>query len=640
MTLPVVRPEAGLDTSRRRLRLLRILLIAIAVTIGARLVWLQTAQGAQYQQRAQAVQDDVVEVPAARGDIVDRNGVILAGNRTAFEVIVDPDVDADTLGRVAALTGRKPAGLRARMVACGQPGAVAGVCFQGIPGESVPVVTDVPLQQAMDVQDSRLPGVRVAQAPVRDYPSQANAAQMLGYMAGGVGVAGLEAQYEQALAGVPGEATRELTREGASRTSVTVQPIPGQRLVTALDADTQRVAEQALAQAVTGAQGAGYKATGGSVLVMDPRTGQVLALASYPTYDPNIWATGVTDAQYARLTDPRAGQPLLSRPIQALAPPASTFKSITTAAAVNGGFDLQGTYECPATVNVGGQTFRNYGSRAYGPVTLAQALSVSCDTVFYRLGYRMWRADGGLQAVNAQEQVVRTAGSFGFGARTGIDLPGEAAGSVPDRAQVLAEYAERKDDYCRRAEQGYPEEPDRARARLLKAYARDYCRSGDQYKAGDAMNTAIGQGRTLSTPIQVATAYAAIANGGTLVTPQVGVRLEGEQDRQDLSAAPRGRVDASPATLAYLRRALAQSTVTGTARGAFAGFPLDQYPVAAKTGTAEVAGKQSTSWFASFAPADDPAYVVVVNVDQGGLGAGTSGPVARAVYEHLFGITP
>ena len=153
------------------------------------------------------------------------------------------------------------------------------------------------------------------------------------------------------------------------------------------------------------------------------------------------------------------------------------------------------------------------------------------------------------------------------------------------------------------------------------------------------MNTAIGQGRTLVTPLQMAVAYAAIANGGTVVTPHVGAELQGDTTVR-LAAPPKGRVDADPETLAYVRSALTDTTVDGTASGAFAGFPLEEYPVAAKTGTAEVAGKQSTSWFASFAPADDPRYVVIVNVDQGGLGAATSGPVARAVYEHLLGVTP
>jgi penicillin-binding protein 2 len=339
------------------------------------------------------------------------------------------------------------------------------------------------------------------------------------------------------------------------------------------------------------------------------------------------------------LTDESGGRPLVFRTIQALMPPASTFKSLTTVAADESGFDLDATYQCPSAVVVGGQTFRNYESRAYGPVSLAQALSVSCDTVFYRLGYQMWKRDGGLAGGRAAEQVVRTARDFGLGGTTGIDLPGEAAGSVPDRADVLAEYEQRRDDFCRRAREGYPEEKNRARARLLTSYARDYCRSGDQYKAGDAMNTAIGQGRTLVTPVQMAVAYAAIANGGTVVTPHLGAELQGEE-AVGLQAPPRGRVDADPRTLAYVRAALSDTTVEGTASGAFAGFPLDRFPVAAKTGTAEVAGKQSTSWFASFAPADDPEYVVIVNVDQGGLGAATSGPVARAIYEHLLGVGP
>jgi len=428
---------------------------------------------------------------------------------------------------------------------------------------------------------------------------------------------------------------RELNREGQPQRRTTKQPVAGQTLVTSLDIETQKVAERALRKAVTGARREGYKATGGSVVVMDARNGQIRAMASYPTYDPNIWAKGLSEAEYADLTDKKSGQPLVFRPAQSVAPPASTFKAFTTVAASEAGFDLNGTYDCPALLTVGGQTFTNYETRAYGPMSLARALSVSCDTVFYRLGYKMWKRDGGLEATQPEEHVVRTARDFGLGSTTGVDLPGESAGSVPDREQVRSEFEQSRDDYCARARTGYPEESNRARARLLKAYARDYCRSGDQYRAGDALNTAIGQGRSLVTPLQLATAYAAIANGGTRVTPHLATGFE---NGTTIDPAPRGTVSARPATLAYVRRALATTTVTGTASGAFLGFPLDQYPVAAKTGTAEVAGKQSTSWFASFAPADDPEYVVVVNVDQGGLGAATSGPVARAVYEQMFGI--
>ncbi|MEZ5186591.1 MAG: penicillin-binding transpeptidase domain-containing protein [Candidatus Nanopelagicales bacterium] len=623
--------------SQRRLALLRVVIIAVAVTIAARLVWMQTVQSSEYTAKAQIAQTDVVEVPAARGDIVDRKGRILAGNRTAYEVVAESSVDRASLQAVSQIAETPVEDLSARLLICGQPGSRPGTCYRGQPGEPIPILADVPIRAALAIRDADLPQVSVRQIAVRDYPSAANAAQMLGYLGDGTGKSGLEAQYNQALQGVPGRARRTLSREGRPQREVIQEAIPGQTLVTSLDVDTQKVAEQALKRAVKASRAQGYKATGGSVVVMDVDTGAVRAMASYPTYDPNIWARGVTDAEYTALTDENAGRPLVFRPTQAVAPPASTFKSLTTVAADNAGFDLKGTYDCPASVVVGGQVFRNYESRTYGPMSLARALSVSCDTVFYRLGYQMWKRDGGLDNTSAAEAVVNTARSFGLGSETGVDVPGEAAGEIPDRAQVLAEYQQRRDDYCARAKTGYPEEPDRARAKLLKQYARDFCRSGYQYRAGDALNTAIGQGRTLVTPLQMATAYAAIANGGTLVTPRVGARLEGSEVT-DLSATSGSRVDADPVTLAYLRKALATTSVTGTASGAFLGFPLDQYPVAAKTGTAEVAGKQSTSWFASFAPADDPKYVVVVNVDQGGLGAATSGPVARAVYEQIFGI--
>lgn len=638
-TVTPVRQATRASTAQRRLRVLNVLILVIGLTIAARLVWLQTAQADTYQAKAQQVQTDVVAVPAARGDIVDRNGKILAGNRTSYEVAVETPVDEQTLAALVDLSGAPTNTITARLSICGEPGATPGTCYRGEPGRPIPVLSDLPIPQALAIRDADLPGVLVRQVPVRDYPSQANAAHVLGYLADGEGRSGLEAEYDQALRGQEGEAKQVLSREGPPTEEVITAPRDGQRLITTLDLDTQVVAERALRDAVDAAREAGYRATGGSVVVMDVRTGAVRAMASYPTYDPNIWARGLTDDQYAELTDESGGRPLVFRPIQSLMPPASTFKSLTTVAAQRAGFDLDGTYQCPSSVVVGGQTFRNYESRAYGPVSLAQALSVSCDTVFYRLGYQMWKRDGGLAGDRAAEHVVRTAREFGLGATTGVDLPGEVAGSVPDRADVTAEYEQRRDDFCRRATEGYPEERNRARARMLKAYARDYCRSGDQYKAGDAMNTAIGQGRTLVTPVQVAVAYAAIANGGTIVTPHLGAQLQG-QGSVPLSAAPRGRVKADPRTLNYVRSALSDTTVEGTASGAFAGFPLDQYPVASKTGTAEVAGKQSTSWFASFAPADDPQYVVIVNVDQGGLGAATSGPVARKVYEQLFGVTP
>src|SRR5690606_1436340 len=250
--------------------------------------------------------------------------------------------------------------------------------------------------QAEDgIRGFHVTGVQTCALPIfRDYPSKANAAHVLGYLGDGQGRSGLEAEYDEALRGQQGEAKQVLTRDGGATEEMVAAPQDGQRLLTTLDLDTQVVAERALRDAVDAARDAGYRATGGSVIVMDVRTGAIRAVASYPTYDPNIWAQGLTDAQYAELTDESGGRPLVFRPIQALMPPASTFKSLTTVAADEAGFDRDGTYQCPSALVVGGQTFRNYESRAYGPVSLAQALSVSCDTVFYRLGYQMWKRDG------------------------------------------------------------------------------------------------------------------------------------------------------------------------------------------------------------------------------------------------------
>ncbi|HPJ19347.1 MAG TPA: penicillin-binding transpeptidase domain-containing protein, partial [Actinomycetota bacterium] len=349
----------------------------MGLTVAARLVWIQTAQSSDLALKAQAIQTDLVDLPAARGDIVDRNGNLLAGNRTTFQVSADETVSQAALQRLSQMSSVPVADLQARLLVCGQPGAQPGTCYRGQPGEPIPVLSDVSIPIALSIDDAGLPGISVSRAAVRDYPSKANAAHLLGYLREGAGQSGLEAQYDLMLQGEPGQAVRELNREGQPQRRTTKQPVAGQTLVTSLDIETQKVAERALRKAVTGARREGYKATGGSVVVMDARNGQIRAMASYPTYDPNIWAKGLSEAEYADLTDKKSGQPLVFRPAQSVAPPASTFKAFTTVAASEAGFDLNGTYDCPALLTVGGQTFTNCETRAYGPMSLARALSVS-----------------------------------------------------------------------------------------------------------------------------------------------------------------------------------------------------------------------------------------------------------------------
>jgi penicillin-binding protein 2 len=244
----------------------------------------------------------------------------------------------------------------------------------------------------------------------------------------------------------------------------------------------------------------------------------------------------------------------------------------------------------------------------------------------------------------AKDPFTEMAKGFGLGRPTGVDLPAEADGRIADRAWKQAYWAQTKDFYCAKAKTGYPEvaRSDPQRAAYLRQLSRENCVDGWAYRGGDAANFAIGQGDTTTTPLQMARVYAAVANGGTLVTPHVGkavITPQGEVVRT-IAPEPAGRVPVSKATLKWLQSALRSVTERGTGRGPFAraGFPLDQLPVASKTGTGEVYGKQSTSWFASYAPADKPRYAVVMMVSQGGTGSGTSGPAVAEVYKTLFGV--
>jgi penicillin-binding protein 2 len=236
--------------------------------------------------------------------------------------------------------------------------------------------------------------------------------------------------------------------------------------------------------------------------------------------------------------------------------------------------------------------------------------------------------------------------AYGYGKRTGIDLPSESRGRVGGRAFKTALNAQLHDAWCARAKTGYPEvaKTDGARARYLKALAVENCAAGGLYRGGDEVNLAIGQGDTVVTPLQVATAYAALANGGTIWQPQVAKGLVGSDGKVVSVFKPKktGSLPVSKANLAFLRDAFSQVTSQpyGTGHNPFKGFPLGQIPIAAKTGTGQASGgDQSTSWFATFAPANKPKYAVVMMVSQGGTGAGTSAPSVRKIYEAIYGVT-
>ncbi|MEW9547587.1 penicillin-binding protein 2 [Nonomuraea sp. NPDC050783] len=609
-----------------------------------RLWQVQILDGERYTQAAVADHVRRVAVPAVRGRILDDRGRPLARNRAAMTVTVDrialrrqPDQGRATLRRLAALLGRPAAELSARLRPCG-PG-VGRPCWAGSPYEPVPVAEDVPARKATQIVErpEDFPGVTAEPRPVRDHPRGELAAHLLGYLAPGAdgtvaGRDGLEAAYEADLRGRAG--SRQVVVDSAGQVLRTLReqpPVPGSTLVTSIDADVQAVTERALERAVRRAGKGGASADSGAAVVLEARTGRVVAMASYPGYDPDVWSGGIEPADYRRLTG--AGSPLLARAVQGQWPPASTWKVVSTAAAVGAGSPLTGRYDCPGSYRIGDHSFRNFGGADLGVMDLRRALVVSCDTIFYRFAHQMWLKGD-------DDPMQRMAEAFGFGARTGVDLPGEAAGRVPDRAWKKAYWERTRDETCRAARTGYPREKDRARAAYLKAVAAENCARGYVWTAGDAANFSIGQGDVLVTPLQLARAYAALANGGTLFSPRVAkeVRDAGGRPLRTITPPVAGRLPVPARTLDYLRRALAGVPRSGTAAAAFAGFPLDKLPVAGKTGTAEAYGAEDTSWFASFAPAGHPRYVVVAVVSRGGSGGEAAAPAVREIWSGMYGL--
>jgi penicillin-binding protein 2 len=420
-------------------------------------------------------------------------------------------------------------------------------------------------------------------------------------------------------------------------------PQQGNDLVTTLDLDLQLAVERILEDGIIAsrdeihtASGRNLPSTGGSAIVLDPRDGSILAMASYPTFDPREFVGGVTQTYWDEITDPENFTPLFNRPIQAAHPPGSVFKTVTGAAFMEAGLVGPNTpLPCPSSWDLGGITFNNWNRANEGAMALSTALMRSCDTYFYELAYRQWQreqAQGGAEA----EVLPRVAQRWGFGRQLGIDLPSERAGTIPGREWRREFWERTRDTYCRQAEELTP-------GTYAQQINEDLCLYGGNWRGGDAVNTSIGQGDVLSTPLQVAASYMAVANGGTLYRPHLGraiVGLDGEVVREiepevldelGLDAAELGAMQDG------LVRVIAEQR--GTAYGAFETFPLGEYPVAGKTGTAELKPKVPFAWFAAYAPANDPQYVVVVNVEEGGGGSQTAAPIARSILEVIFGIT-
>src|SRR5918999_1863191 len=606
-----------------------IALAAFAI-IFFRIWYLQVLSGDKYVAEAQNNQLREIKVQAPRGEIVDREGRVLVRNRVGWAVKVtpdrlseDPDERRTLYKRLAKVLRMRPAVIERRI----------DEQLRELPFSTATVKQDVPRSTFMYIGERRedFPAVEVEPVFLREYPHGEIGAHLFGHLgevseedledprfAGvepgdRVGKAGIEQEYDRYLRGTNG-ATRVRVDalgnlKGYLRTDESEQ---GKQLRLALDLDVQRAGQAALAG------GTGL----GAFAVMDVNNGEVLALGSHPSFDPNLFAKVVRESDYKALTAEDNGAPLTNRAISGGYPTGSTFKLVTATAALQTGLITPDTvlYD-PGSLTVGDLVFRNAGDVAHGALALRQALTVSSDVFFYQLGRDMdGRGDG-----NALQTWARR---LSIGRETGIDLPDEASGFMPSKAWRDREY--RKFSRCVDRTNPTPAEISVGK-----------CGWQDRpWSVGDNVNLSVGQGDLAANPLQMAVAYAAIANGGRVLRPRLGQRIENSagQAEQNLEAPTARRLDIP----AEYRQAIldgirgAASAPGGTSTPVFETFPIE---IAGKTGTAEKGlGRADQSWYVALAPWPDPKYAVTVTDEAGGFGADTAAPMARLILAELFNV--
>ncbi|SCK18115.1 penicillin-binding protein 2 [Streptomyces sp. WMMB 322] len=661
-------PETG-RSPRVTIRLvaIQILVMSLLLTLGGRLWYLQVRNGDQYQKEAAGNHVQQVVQPASRGSILDARGVPIADNETRLvvsasrtELMKMDDSGKAVLARLANVLDMKPKTVRDKVRLC--DAKTPQPCWNGSPYQPIPVTDDATTQQALQIRERAedFPGITAEPTALRRYPSPygSRTSQVLGYLSpvtdeeirktkntdspflssDEIGRSGLERTYDAILRGSSGVTRYEVDNLGrVMGRAKSDKAEPGSSLVTSIDSRVQAVTENELLTAMKNARkqhdkntNRNYKADAGAAVVMENKTGRVVAMASNPEYDPNEWVGGISGKKYKQLTGKKSNYPLLNRSIQGLSAPGSVFKVISTAAAVKAGNKFDGDYNCSSSYNVGGQTFKNYESKSYGTIDLGRALEVSCDTVFYDLAYKQWLKDGGNNPKkNAKDHFYKAAHDFGLGKKTGIDLPNEVEGRVPDRKWKKDYWEANKDAWCKQAK-----DPKSYADKIAK----ENCVSGMKMRAGDSVNYSIGQGDTLVTPIQMATIYSAIANGGTLYNPTLGKATIGPKGKtiKEIEPESHGELPVKKSLLKKMDKALAGVAERGTAAWRFgdAGWPQDKIKMHAKTGTAEVAGKQTTSWFATYTK----DYTIVMTIAQGGTGSGASGPAVRNIYNAIYGV--
>jgi penicillin-binding protein 2 len=593
-----------------------------------RLWFLEILSGADYLKEANANRVREITIPAQRGDILDRNGNVLVDNKTVLSL----QVRADELPEAATARNEELKKL-ARVAGMGYDKIKQEIRTQTnlLPASPVTLQQDVDKDLAYYLLERQkdFPGITASQQYVRDYPDGTLGAHLFGFVSeigpdqlkepaydglepgDRIGATGLEAQYDYLLRGRNGAIKVPVDAFGnpRGRQLSRVEPEVGDNLKLTLDEKIQKVGESALA---------GYGLPGGFV-VMNVDDGSILGMGSYPTFDPSVYTPPVSMKTADALKNDEA-DPLLDRAIQSGYPTGSTFKMVTGSAALESGLITpEHTFNDTGSFNYAGQKWINAGEAANGVVNMVSALKYSSDVFFYDIGI----AAEGVYEDSGKEIIQDWAKQLGFGGLTGIDLPSESAGLVPtpEWRDKLYEDAG-KPDSCG------------GKARLFE----DGCYETDRpWSVGDMMHLTVGQGDFLATPLQLATAYAAIGNGGEVVRPHLGLAGEDASgaETQEFDPAPRRQIDLSEQTRSTMLEGLREAAMEpgGTSYPVFGGYPVD---IAGKTGTAEKTDQEDQGWYAALAPADDPKYVVVVTIERGGFGATKAAPAACQILNQVL----
>jgi len=640
-----------MEKSSARLKVFAILVLVMFAALSTRLWFLQVLATQVYSEQAKNNGVREIAIDALRGEIWTSdqygkpNGEPLVRNRSSLEVRIDKQ-ELDESGMAEQVLAELSQMLDVPVKEINEK--LDSKLFFDYQPKPIAEFVDEEVAFAIRERQREFPGVQVRNASVREYPMGRTASHTVGWV-GQVnrtqlkqpqfrsygpndmaGQTGLEVQYERWLRGTKGSLRYVVNADGERIRDLGGRaPTPGGDLVLTIDSEWQKAAEDALEESIFKTRqvfdddsSSNFKADAGVVIVLDVETGGVKAMASWPDYDPRWYVSGLTRGQLCSLGITCEGAntvaPSLNRAYQEVYLPGSTFKPFTALAAVKEGVaDLGSYYPCPAEYvhpgDTSGASFSNWSSSDLQPVTVESSLIISCDSNYYAWGSDFWFRYQRDQLGENNEPLQRDLRAWGFERPTGIDLPGEATGFLP-----TAEWG------------NAPEQ-------------RDLFPRG--WNPGGYILTMIGSGYMSVTPLQLATAYAAIANDGHLCRPHVVDRVmatDGETTLKTVGGRCDRTVPYTKAQLDVISGALAQVPMTGgTAALPFSGFPLDDVPVAGKTGTAfRGENFQDTSWFASMVPADDPKYVVVAMVEQAGFGSDVAAPLVRRMIETMYGIEP